>query len=124
MIVTTSYPVLVEACEHPENFRFLVSYYVVTSYVLALVMATLITGFLSFHVYLIWCQYTTIEFCEKRRQDSDSFHSKFPYNLGFCENFRSILGDNPLIWFVPICPNLEGGGLRFKLNSEFEQAIN
>lgn len=55
MIVITSYPILVEACHHPENFNFAVSYYVVTSYVLAMVMATLITGFLSFHIYLIHC---------------------------------------------------------------------
>lgn len=123
MIVCTSYPVIVMACRHPEYFDFAVAYYVVTSYVLAAVMAVLITGFFSFHCYLIWCQYTTIEFCEKRRADSDSFHSKYPYNLGLCANFRLILGDNPLLWFIPIFPNLEGGGLVFRLSPDFEEKI-
>ena len=102
MIVGTSYPVIVMACKHPDYFDFSVAYYVVTSYVLAAVMAVLISGFFSFHCYLIWCQYTTIEFCEKRRATDDSFHSKYPYNLGFCENFRIILGPNPLVWFIPL----------------------
>jgi len=119
MIVLTSYPLMRMALHHPEYFDFASAFYVVTSYILALVLAVLLTAFFGFHCYLISCQYTTIEFCEKRRGGNDSFHAKYPYNLGICENLRMILGGNPLLWFIPIRPNYEGAGLAFRLNPSF-----
>jgi hypothetical protein len=124
MVVTTAFPILEGACRHPEYFDFITAFYVSTSYCLSFILGVLITGFFTFHMYLVWCQYTTIEFCEKRRQDSDKFHKEFPYSLGFCANLRSVLGDNPLLWFVPIFPNYKGEGLMFEVNDEFKYRIN
>ena len=135
IIVTTAFPILEGACNHPEYFNFVTAFYVSTSYCLAFIMGVLITGFFSFHMYLVWCQYTTIEFCEKRRSDSDKFHKEFPYSLGFCHNLRTILGDNPILWFIPICkffyyncnclvPNYKGEGLMFEVNDDFKYRLN
>ena len=103
LIITTSYPVIGRTMTNPQSFDYIVAYFIVTAYILTCVLGLLISLFLSFHVYLISCQYTTIEFCEKRTQDSKAFHSQMPYNQGFCQNFKSVLGENPLFWLVPIC---------------------
>lgn len=74
LIVTTSYPVLVRALTHPETYDFKIAYFCVTSYILTVALGLLITAFLCFHLYLISCAWTTIEFCEKRKKDATAYH--------------------------------------------------
>jgi len=50
------------------NVSLNLSYYVVTSYILVVCLSLMLTGFLAFHIWLIVKQYTTIEFCEKRKK--------------------------------------------------------
>ena len=102
-IVLTSYPIIARTLSHPDTFDYKVSYFIMTAYILASVLAFIITAFMTFHFYLISCGYTTIEFCEKRGDDDSAFHTKQPYNRGFCRNLSSILGYNPFFWFIPFC---------------------
>ena len=101
LIVTTSYPVLKRTVSNPQSFNYKYAYFIMTSYILSCVLALIISAFFTFHLYLICNQYTTIEFCEKRSEDDNTFHTRKPYNRGFCQNFRTILGYNPFFWFVP-----------------------
>lgn len=101
LVVSTSYPVMVRALTHSEAFDYRVAYFIVTCYLLACVLGLLVTCFFGFHCYLILCQYTTIEFCEKRT--SNSFHKFKPYNHGLCQNLMASLGSNPLLWLIPVC---------------------
>ena len=103
LIVSTSYPVIARTMSHPESFDYKVSYFVMTAYILACVLAFIITAFMTFHFYLISCQFTTIEFCEKRNEEDNTFHVKMPYNLGFCSNLVTIFGHNPFFWIIPFC---------------------
>jgi hypothetical protein len=57
-----------------------------TAFVLAVVFGFIITAFFFFHLYLIFKQYTTIEFCEKKNTN-DLFKGKSPYDLGVIQNF-------------------------------------
>jgi hypothetical protein len=66
------------------------------------VLGIVITGFFTFHLWLISKQYTTIEYCEKRTENDSNFKTS-PYNLGFYRNLKSVLGKNPFIWFFPFC---------------------
>ena len=100
MIVSTSYPLVGKVLAQDE-VNYYLAYFIVTAYVLACVFGFIITGFLTFHLWLISNQYTTIEFCEKRSNDPN-FKIKSPYNLGVIRNFQTILGRNPLLWLVPI----------------------
>lgn len=102
-IVSTSFPIIQRAIDHPNTFDYKVAYFIVTSYILAIVIGLLITLFFTFHTYLMVCQYTTIEFCEKKNNEDQAFHLRLPYNRGFCENMRTVLGENPFLWFVPVC---------------------
>lgn len=103
LIVLTSNGIIARTLSHPESFDYKVSYFVMTGYILAAVLAFIITAFMTFHFYLISCAFTTIEFCEKRGEEDSSFHTKMPYNKGFCQNLSGILGHNPFFWFIPFC---------------------
>ena len=103
LIVLTSYTVLSRTVTNPQSFNYKYAYFIMTSYILACVLAVIISTFFSFHIYLICNQYTTIEFCEKRSEDDNTFHTRKPYNRGFCMNFRTILGYNPFFWLIPFC---------------------
>lgn len=106
LVIWTAYPVMTRTLTNPTSFDYKIAYFIVTSYVLSVVLGALITAFWFFHIYLQCCQYTTIEFCEKRGKE-DSFHAKQPFNRGFCENFKTALGQNPLLWLMPICKYLQ-----------------
>lgn len=123
LMAFTAYPVLMRTMYKPSSFDYKVAYFVVTSYILACALFMLITAFFCFHMKLMLHQYTTIEYCEKKNEDEGAFHSMQPYNRGFCKNFRTVLGHNPLLWFVPFYPNYEGDGLVFALNKDFEKQL-
>lgn len=42
---------------------------------------------------------------------------KYPYDLGWYENVKSILGNNPLFWFVPFVKS-PGNGLLYKIRDD------
>lgn len=85
IVVITAYPVFLAVLAH-ENLDYKIAYFVITAYILAIALAFLLTGFFSFHLWLLSNQYTTIEYCEKRSNDSQ-FKQKSPYNRGCCANF-------------------------------------
>jgi len=95
-----------------------VVFFIVMCFFLAFTLALLVSVFFAFHLYLMMNNYTTIEFCEKRK-DKEQFKVS-PYNRGFWHNFQSILGYNPLFWFVPIAPDYAGAGLFFELRVELD----
>merc|ERR1719487_2337718 len=53
---------------------------------------------------------TTIEFCEKSMKRAA--YDPSVYDRGWLGNIKAVLGDNPLLWFLPIAPPL-GDGLGF-----------
>jgi len=54
-IVSTSYPIISRTIYKPSSFDYKVAYFIVTSYILAVVLGILITLFFTFHMYLIVC---------------------------------------------------------------------
>ena len=123
LIVTTSYPIIRQTVNSPASFNYMWSYFIMTSYILSCVLGTIITLFFFFHIYLMCCQYTTIEYCEKRNEEDNTFHTRMPYNRGFLNNFRGVLGYNIFFWFVPFNPNYEGDGIVFILNRELQARL-
>ncbi len=100
-IVCTTWQLLQQVLT-TETIDYRIAYYIITSYLLSVVLGIVITGFSCFHLWLISKQYTTIEYCEKR-SDGDSNFKNSPYNLGFYRNMKSVFGNNPLVWFIPCC---------------------
>jgi len=59
------------------------------------------TGILfCFHLYLLFTNKTTIE-CGINLANCDPQH---PYDRGWRANFKAVMGDDPLFWFIPVRP--------------------
>jgi palmitoyltransferase ZDHHC2/15/20 len=101
LLIWTSYPVAAEVL-NSDSIDYKIAYYVITSYIMGTSFALIISCFFMFHLWLILKQYTTIEFCEKKREDDATFRVS-PYNRGAFNNLKTVLGHNPLTWFVPFC---------------------
>ena len=93
------------------------AYLVLTGYLLSCALAILVTTFLVFHLWLVAGEFTTIEFCEKRGSDP-RFKQASPYNLGVLNNFKQVLGSQPLLWIFPIRPQRMGDGLFFSVRED------
>lgn len=76
------------------------SLFMVTTFTLMVLLTIAIVGFLIFHLWLIYSNFTTIEFCEKKRGKVPSF-SKSPYASSVMNNFKEALGKNPWLWLLP-----------------------
>lgn len=101
-LLFTSWPLFSHVLSRTDSVDYRLAYYVLTSYLLAGTLALVISGFLSFHLWLISKQYTTIEFCEKKADNEPSFKTS-PYTRGTLGNLRGVFGDNPMLWLVPFC---------------------
>lgn len=77
---------------------------------LAAFLGLLITIFFIFHIWLMLRAMTTIEFCEKSR--SKAVYEPSLFDRGFLGNIRAVLGDNMLLWLLPVNPP-SGDGLSF-----------
>lgn len=90
--------VVVCLCDDSNSEAFML--FIVTVYALVLLLCITVVAFMFFHVWLMWNNFSTIEFCEKKRAKSSNF-DKSPYSQGAYNNFKENLGSNPLMWFLP-----------------------
>jgi hypothetical protein len=73
-------------------------------------LGLLLTGFFGYHIFLSLGATTTIEFLEKQRPRGDL--RAVNYSRGVLGNIKAILGDNVLLWLLPLSPP-SGDGLSF-----------
>jgi palmitoyltransferase ZDHHC2/15/20 len=74
--------------------------FIATVYSLMVLLLLTLSGFLFFHLYLLYKNYTTIEFCEKKRAKHANFLNS-PYSLSPYSNFKQVLGSSPFFWLLP-----------------------
>jgi hypothetical protein len=77
---------------------------------LASFLGLLVTCFFIFHVWLMSKAMTTIEYCEKASKGTR--YNDSPYEGSALGNVKSVLGDNWLLWMLPVSPP-SGTGLVF-----------
>lgn len=111
-----------------ENSTFVVMFFVLFGETLSIFLGSLLTAFFSFHIWLMFKAMTTIEFCEKKMpkkqpvEGADSGGSA--YDLGCVRNICAVLGNNPLIWPLPISPHGRGSdGLHYPTYDEGNDAF-
>jgi hypothetical protein len=75
----------------------------------------LVTVFFLFHIWLMCKAMTTIEYCEKATKQSGV--SSSIYDQGALGNIKSALGENWLLWFLPVS-TLSGNGVAFVTATE------
>ncbi|CAK8988486.1 unnamed protein product [Durusdinium trenchii] len=74
------------------------------------VLAALLGPFFSFHCWLMRHNMTTIEYCEKMR-DNEEYRVSH-YDIGILRNIQCVLGDNWMLWLLPIS-GPSGDGLQW-----------
>lgn len=90
---------------------------------LALLLCSFIGPFLFFHCWLIAKNLTTIEFCERMKDDGESqSETSSRYDIGFFRNIQSVLGENPLLWWLPVGGPM-GNGLSFRTAEDMETDV-
>jgi hypothetical protein len=75
------------------------------------VLSAVLVPFFCFHVWLTSRNMTTLEYYEtyiKRSQKSEG-EGAWQYDLGLYKNWAEVLGDNPLLWFLPIATSAHDG---------------
>jgi len=90
---------------------FITMFFLMFGETLACFLGVLVTAFFIFHIWLMLKAMTTIEFCEKSLKKGGSYDSSL-YDYGVYGNITSVLGENPLLWLVPMAPP-SGSGLNF-----------
>ncbi|KAH9426660.1 Palmitoyltransferase zdhhc2 [Dermatophagoides pteronyssinus] len=63
---------------------------------------------LSYHLYLVFKNVTTLESYQTPRFKQYEY-DYYRYNLGYKRNLKSVFGDNKLLWFLPIFSSLGDG---------------
>jgi hypothetical protein len=115
LIVWTMAESVIRCIDEPAT-PFLTMFLTFFGETLAGFLAIFVTIFFCFHIWLITKSMTTIEFCEKslpkKETDNKKNYDASVYDLGFCANFRSILGPNMFLWLCP-CSLPAGDGLNF-----------
>mmetsp|Transcript_87105 Transcript_87105/g.245711 ORF Transcript_87105/g.245711 Transcript_87105/m.245711 type:complete len:355 (-) Transcript_87105:121-1185(-) len=115
-LITWSMLESVKRCiDEPDATPFTMMFLTFFTETLCFFLMALTTAFFWFHVMLTSRAMTTIEYCEKSMPKKDCERTGYEtsvYDLGFAGNLRAVLGDNPLLWFVP-CSRPSGDGLNF-----------
>lgn len=81
---------------------------------LAGLLGIALSGYLPFVSYLLFNNKTTLEFCEQHMpNDKKKFVAKTNWSQGCLRNIRLILGNNPLLWLIPIDNKTTENGCSF-----------
>jgi len=96
-----------------DNETFWVMFVILFGETLTTFLTILVTGFFAFHIWLMTCAMTTIEFCEKQLKGSNGSTS---YARGYIGNIQEVLGSNPFFWLLPV-KNYTHDGLAFASTS-------
>jgi len=92
---------------------------------LALLLSLILGPFFLFHCWLLVRNMTTVEYCESTRDEKEETTEKSkeaasdgsPYDLGIYRNLCSVLGSDPLLWWLPV-GGPPGDGLAFPRRAE------
>lgn len=79
-----------------------------------------LTGFTGFHIRLILTNYTTLEYCEKRRENVSTWQISPYASPNASYNISLKLGFDWFIWWlIPVAPTkARGDGFSFKIYNQ------
>jgi len=77
-------------------------FFIVLLYSLVSMLGIVVNGFLCFHIYLMYKNMTTIEFCEKKRTGSSSYKEDSPWKISNYTSVVAALGPSAWAWLLPI----------------------
>ena len=121
IIFTTTFWETVYVWIHDPDASAYACFFIVLMYSLVTMLGIVVTGFLSFHIYLITKNMSTIEFCEKKRSGQQSYKEDSPWRISNYHSFQAALGPKPWAWLLPIQTKELDEGLYYDANEELMQ---
>ena len=113
LFISTFWECVVVVLNNSDSSTML-CFIVVLVYSLIIMLGIAVIGFCIFHLWLIKNNFTTIEFCEKKRKNVPGY-SKSPFTLeSTYKNFKDSLGQNPLLWLFPTNYQTPNTGFYYK----------
>jgi len=108
-----------------DNTEFQTMFFLLYGHTISAFLVVSLNVFLIFHAGLLWKNMTTIEYCEKstaKDQDDPDQQGVIGmgwsrYDLGPVYNIKASLGENPLLWLLPLSTPM-GDGLHYKTNED------
>ncbi|GIX60813.1 cell cycle regulator with zn-finger domain-containing protein [Babesia caballi] len=110
MIAIISYPTVYHVVRSPL-VQFNDMLVLLVGEILSIFFCVICGLFLCFHIWLMCDSYTTIEFCEKRSY-GNMWLDRSIWSGTLYDNLSSVLGQNPLLWLLPVDDRL-GDGVTF-----------
>lgn len=80
--------------------------FILTSYTMAAFLAVALLVFFCLHIWLIYNDSTTVEYCEKRR--SGRGLAPVVSKVSFYTSLKNNLGKNPFLWAIPVGNSYSG----------------
>lgn len=113
LFIGTFWECVVVTLNDDESSTFL-CFFIVICYSLISMLGVAVIGFCFFHIWLMYNNFTTIEYCEKKRKNAPGYKVS-PFSTGSVyKNFQEALGQNPFCWFFPTEFREPGGGLFYR----------
>eukprot|EP00928_Gymnodinium_smaydae_P054465 TRINITY_DN38222_c0_g1_i1.p1 TRINITY_DN38222_c0_g1~~TRINITY_DN38222_c0_g1_i1.p1 ORF type:complete len:569 (+),score=79.90 TRINITY_DN38222_c0_g1_i1:60-1766(+) len=100
----------------PAPLSGLNTYLLYQNLAISSLLSTSLVPLLGFHTMLTLTNTTTIEFCEKRRHPNDEHSGGSPYDRGWLQNVKAVMGEEWYLWPLPI-GGPAGNGLVFPRSS-------
>eukprot|EP00929_Paragymnodinium_shiwhaense_P027010 TRINITY_DN15955_c0_g1_i1.p1 TRINITY_DN15955_c0_g1~~TRINITY_DN15955_c0_g1_i1.p1 ORF type:complete len:573 (+),score=96.75 TRINITY_DN15955_c0_g1_i1:114-1721(+) len=103
----------------------LTTFLVIGAESLTMLLLSVLMPFFLFHCYLLVSNMTTIEFCEqwaqKKGEQKEGAQAGWAYDMGVFANISSVMGSNPLLWFLPV-GGPQGDGMHFPRKDDSKPA--
>ncbi|KAK9236771.1 DHHC palmitoyltransferase-domain-containing protein [Lipomyces kononenkoae] len=128
--------VLLDWIDHSQYKETYISLNWVFLFIISIIFGIAVCVFLCYQLYLLFSNKTTIEAMETQRYKSSVAHSSYRYSLppssdsvgnifdlGWRENVKQVMGDNPWTWLLPVRNSCKGDGMAFPTNAKIVNAI-
>ncbi|CAI2362342.1 unnamed protein product [Moneuplotes crassus] len=102
----TYWEVLGKLIDDPDT-NILILYMCCLAFILGIIFVIVLIGFISLHIRFLFTNYTTLEYCEKKRGNISTWQTSPYYSPNWRYNLSCKLGfDSILYWFIPLAPTL------------------
>ncbi|KAJ3125007.1 hypothetical protein HK098_000672 [Nowakowskiella sp. JEL0407] len=122
-VAATLLSAVIEGLSNSSTGFFQFDFQILSIFFIAGVFGLTIIGFTGVHTHLILVNKTTIENLEGARkirgEDGSVYYAtkENVYDCGARSNWRLVMGNNPLLWFIPVKSSI-GDGHTFPINQE------
>ncbi|CAI2362214.1 unnamed protein product [Moneuplotes crassus] len=122
---STYWEVWLKLMDDPDT-NIIVLYICSIAYTLGFIFMVVLIGFTGLHIRFLFTNYTTLEYCEKKKGNISTWQTSPYYSTNWRYNLSCKLGfDSIPYWFVPLAPTLhKDRGYHYKVYNDTRKLKN